>query len=66
MSDTTVQWIDAQTPHAKLLRNGKTSAPQSLRNSSADIQRAVERIERFQASVLREAAESPLILAEIA
>jgi hypothetical protein len=66
MTVATVEWIDAQTPHAKLLRNGKTSAPHSLRNGSEDIQRAVERIERFQASVLRETAEAPLVLAEIA
>jgi hypothetical protein len=66
MSGADWQWIDAATPHAKLLRNGRASAPSSLRNSSADIQRAVERIERFQASVLAEETERPLVLAEIA
>jgi hypothetical protein len=61
-----LEWVDAATPHAKLLRNGKASAPQSVRNSSEDIRSAVERVERFQASVTREAAERPLVLAEIA
>ena len=66
MSSATLGWIDARTPHAKLLRNGKATAPSSLRNDSEDIQRAVERIEKFQARVSREAADLPLVLAESA
>lgn len=66
MSGATLEWVDANTPHAKLLHEGKTPSPRSLRNDSPDIRNAVERLERFQASVLREAAERPLVLAETA
>ena len=66
MTSTTLEWIDAQTPHAKRLRNDKATAPRSLRNDSEDIRSAVERVEKFQASVLREAVERPLVLAETA
>ena len=48
------------------LRNDKATAPRSLRNGSADIRSAVERVEKFQARVLREAVERPLVLAESA
>ncbi len=66
MSSATLDWIDAKTPHAKRLRNDKATAPRSLRNDSADIRSAVERVEKFQARVLREAVERPLVLAESA
>jgi hypothetical protein len=66
MTSTTLEWIDAKTPHAKRLRNDKATAPRSLRNDSEDIRNAVERVEKFQASVLREAVERPLVLAETA
>jgi hypothetical protein len=66
MTSATLEWVDAETPHAKRLHNGKSSAPKSLRNNSQDIQSAVARIEQFQASVLREATERPLVLAESA
>ncbi len=66
MTSSTLEWIDAKTPHAKRLRNDKATAPRSLRNDSEDIRSAVERVEKFQASVLREAIERPLVLAETA
>jgi len=66
MTSRTLEWIDAKTPHAKRLRNDKANAPRSLRNDSEDIRSAVERVEKFQASVLREAMERPLVLAETA
>jgi hypothetical protein len=66
MAIATLDWIDAKTPHAKRLRNGKATAPRSLRNGSEDIRSAVERVERFQALVLREAVDRPLVLAESA
>jgi len=66
MTSTTLEWIDAKTPHAKRPRNDKATAPRSLRNDSEDIRSAVERVEKFQASVLREAVERPLVLAESA
>jgi hypothetical protein len=66
MSGATLEWVDAKTPHAKLLHEGKTASPRSLRNGSEDIRSAVERLERFQASVLREEVERPLVLAETA
>ena len=66
MSGTTLEWIDARTPHAKRLRNDRATAPRSLRNDSEDIRSAVERVEKFQARVLREAVERPLVLAESA
>jgi hypothetical protein len=64
MTRATLDWIDANTPHAKRLRNDKATAPRSLRNDSEDIRSAVERVEKFQARVLREAVERPLVLAE--
>jgi hypothetical protein len=61
-----LDWIDAKTPHAKRLQNDKATAPRSLSHDSADIRSAVERVEKFQARVLREAVEQPLVLAETA
>ena len=66
MTSATLEWIDAKTPHAKRLQNDKATAPRSLRNDSEDIRSAVERVEKFQASVLRESVERPLGLAETA
>jgi len=66
MTIATLGWIDAKTPYAKRLRNGKATAPRSLRNGSEDIRSAVERVEKFQAHVLREAVDRPLVLAESA
>jgi len=66
MTSTPLEWIDAKTPHAKRLRNDKATEPRSLRNDSEDIRNAVARVEKFQASVLREAVERPLVLAETA
>ena len=66
MTSSTLEWIDAKTPHAKRLRNDKATALRSLRNDSEGIRSAVERVEKFQASVLREAMERPLVLAETA
>lgn len=63
MSSTALEWIDAETPHAKVLRSDKTTAPASLRND-LDVQEAVRRIERFQARVLRETQEGPLVIVE--
>jgi hypothetical protein len=63
-STATFEWVDAATPHAKLLHSARASTPKSLRNGSEDIQRAIERIERFQASVRAEAM--PLVVAEMA
>jgi hypothetical protein len=66
MTNATLDWIDAKTPHAKRLQNDKAAAPRSLRNDSEDIRSAVERVEKFQARVRREAVERPLVLAESA
>ena len=66
MTSATLEWIDAKTPHAKRLQNDKATAPRSLRNDSEDIRSAIERVEKFQASVLRESVERPLVLAETA
>jgi hypothetical protein len=63
MSSATLEWIDAETPHAKVLRSDKTSAPSRLKND-LDVQAAVQRIEKFQALLLREAQERPLVVVD--
>jgi hypothetical protein len=63
MSSAILEWIDAETPHAKVLRSDKTSAPARLRND-LDVQAAVRRIEQFQARLLREAQDGPLVVVE--
>jgi hypothetical protein len=65
MTSATLDWIDAETPHAKVLRSNKTS-DLSLIEKDLDVQAAVERIEKFQARLLRETQERPLVLVESA
>ena len=62
-SAVVLEWMDAETPHAKVLRSDRVLTPASPRDD-LDIQAAVERIERFQARVLREAEERPLVVVE--
>jgi hypothetical protein len=60
-----LEWIDAETPHAKVLRNDPATTSIELADD-ADVQAAIERIEEFQARVTREALERPLVVVEVA
>jgi hypothetical protein len=56
-----LEWIDAETPHAKVLRNDPVTPLMEFEND-ADVRAAIERIQAFQARVTREALEQPLIV----
>jgi hypothetical protein len=56
-----LEWIDAETPHAKVLRNDSVTPLMKFEND-ADVRAAIERIQAFQARVTREALEQPLIV----
>jgi len=56
-----LEWIDAETPHAKVLRNDPVTTSIEFRDD-VDVQAAIERIQLFQARVTREALEQPLIV----
>jgi hypothetical protein len=58
-----LEWIDAQTPHAKVLRNDPVTTSIEF-EVDADVLAAIERIEAFQARVTREALEQPLVVVE--
>jgi hypothetical protein len=60
MNSAVLEWIDAETPHAKTLRN----EPTQVSPHDSDIEAAVERIEQFQARLLRELDERPLVIVE--
>jgi hypothetical protein len=64
MSSAALEWIDAETPHAKVQRSDKTTAPARLSND-LDVRAAVRRIEQFQARLFREAQEGPLVVVGI-
>lgn len=59
-----LEWIDAERPHAKELRDHITTSLEI--HDDADVRAAIERIEAFQARVTREALELPLIVVESA
>jgi hypothetical protein len=58
-----LEWIDADTPHAKVLRNEPKTTSKGFEDD-ADVQAAIERIKAFQARVTREALEQPLVIVE--
>lgn len=64
MSKAALKWIDAQTPHAKVLREEQIEMPTI--QYDADVQAAIERVEAFQARLSLEALEQPLIVIESA
>ena len=55
-----LEWIDAETPHAKVLRNDPVTTSIEFEDD-ADVQAAIKRIQAFQVRVTREALEQPLI-----
>jgi len=57
-----LEWIDAETPHAKVLRDDVAAWVEL--DDDVDVRAAIERIEAFQARVTREALELPLIVVE--
>jgi hypothetical protein len=66
MSNATLEWVDAETPHAKVLHESRPVPPTSLRDESLDIQAAIARIEQLELRVRREMAERPLVVVEAA
>ena len=56
-----LEWIDAETPHAKVLRNNPVTTSIEFEDD-ADVQAAIKRIQAFQDRVTREALEQPLIV----
>jgi hypothetical protein len=58
-----LEWIDAETPHAKVLRNEPVTTMTEFEHD-ADVQAAIMRIEAFQARFTREALEQPLVVVE--
>jgi hypothetical protein len=56
-----LEWIDAATPHAKVLRNDPVTTSIEFEDD-ADVQAAIKRIQAFEARVTREALEQPLIV----
>jgi hypothetical protein len=56
-----LEWIDAETPHAKVLRNDPVTTSIEF-EEDADVQAAIKRIQAFEARVTREALEQPLIV----
>jgi len=60
-----LEWIDAETPHAKVLRNDPVTSSVEWADD-ADVQAAIARVEEFQARVTREAMERPLVVVDLA
>jgi hypothetical protein len=58
-----LEWIDAKTPHAKVLRSNRTSGLSGLPDDP-DVQAAVVLIEQFQTRLRSEAQERPLVVIE--
>jgi hypothetical protein len=61
MSTVLSEWIDAETPHAKVLRNESVMTSAQI-SDDPDIQSAVERVQEFAAIVTRESLDQPLII----
>jgi len=61
MSSVLSEWIDAETPHAKVLRNESVMTSAQI-SDDPDIQSAVERVQEFAAIVTRESLDQPLII----
>ena len=57
-----LEWIDAETPHAKVLRE-EQEPPRALQFDD-DIRAAIARVEAFQARLTREAIDQPLVVIE--
>ena len=55
-----LEWIDAETPHSKVLRDDVTTSLEV--HDDADVRAEIERIKAFQACVTREALELPLLI----
>ena len=68
MSSAMLEWIDAETPHAKVLREEQVITPAEIAQieDEADVHAAIERVETFAARWKREALEQPLIVVETA
>jgi hypothetical protein len=64
LMNAVLEWIAAETPHAKVLRDDVTASLEV--HDDADVRAAIERIEAFQARVTREALELPLVVVESA
>jgi len=60
-----LEWIDAETPHAKVLRNDPMTSSAEWADD-ADVEAAIARIEEFQARITREAMERPLVVVDLA
>ena len=58
-----VDWVDAETPHAKVPRSDRTLSPHILEHDP-DIQAALARIAEFEVSLLRESREQPLVIVD--
>jgi hypothetical protein len=60
MNSAVLEWVDAETPHSKTLRHD----PIPVSPYDSDIEAAVEQIERFQARLLRNVDERPLVVVD--
>ena len=58
-----LDWVDAETPHAKVPRNDKTLSPNILEHD-LDIQAALARIAEFEISLLRESREQSMVIVD--
>ena len=58
-----LDWVDAETPHAKVPRNGDTLSPTVLEHDP-DIQAALAHIAEFEHSLLRESRAQPMVIAD--
>lgn len=65
MNSVVLEWIDAATPHAKVLRDDQVTTTLEFHNDK-EVQAAIERVKAFQARVTREALDQPLIIVESA
>ena len=59
MTSTTLEWIDAKTPHAKIYVG---PAPVFTEAQLTDVKDACARIRRFEEELLRESRAAPLIV----
>jgi hypothetical protein len=62
MNAAIVEWIPAETPHARVPGNGDiaTPGPQAV----SEIHAAIERIRKFEHEILCEAEDRPLIVVD--
>jgi hypothetical protein len=63
MNSAVLEWIDAETPHATVLRN-EPRATEIEVEADEEVQAAIRRIEAFQARVTLEAMDQPLVVIE--